>query len=482
MAKDNNIKNFTATDIEKYHKGLLSPKEMHELEKAALEDPFLADAMDGYTVAGVNPDTDIAELKNRLAGKTEEKARVVPLYNTTRSSFPWMRVAAAVVIIAGAGLLSYKFLYNTQKVDIAQAPAADTTRKSAPVLDSSTFAGNNSTVNSQQTTDRVPNPDKGLLQNGNNSKDPATYKQNVPEDDKVLNQLAEEKRANAPSAPVAKTEPQIAPSLDNKGRADSVALVAKADERKNKDLASQKEGDREKENLAMADVALKDQQAKAMTNNRANNTANRNNYTTSNIFRGQVMDNNNNPLPFANITNTADNVGTRTDAQGNFILASPYDSVMNVQVKALGFENNKLQLRSQVNNNRVVLQEDKSITARVLDTVTRNYAIRSRDVAMTFEEPEPVDGWRSYDTYLANNQMDVPEAFDIKKNSGSDAVELSFEVNRNGEPVNIRVEKSLCEKCDKEAIRLIKEGPKWKRKAKKGKRTTVTVPFIRTTE
>jgi TonB family protein len=59
-------------------------------------------------------------------------------------------------------------------------------------------------------------------------------------------------------------------------------------------------------------------------------------------------------------------------------------------------------------------------------------------------------------------------------------VEVSFEVNKLGDPINIRIEKSLCDKCDKEAIRLIKEGPKWKRKAKKGKRTTVTVPFTRT--
>ena len=40
MGTDNNIKNFTSADIEKYHKGLLSFKERHELEKAALEDPL----------------------------------------------------------------------------------------------------------------------------------------------------------------------------------------------------------------------------------------------------------------------------------------------------------------------------------------------------------------------------------------------------------------------------------------------------------
>jgi hypothetical protein len=55
-------------------------------------------------------------------------------------------------------------------------------------------------------------------------------------------------------------------------------------------------------------------------------------------------------------------------------------------------------------------------------------------------------------------------------------VQISFEVNKLGEPVNIKVEKSLCKECDEEAIRLIKQGPKWKTKKKK-KRVTVNVPF-----
>ena len=59
MSIDNNIKNFTGADIEKYHKGLLSSKERHDLEKAALDDPFLADALEGFAVAGVNPISDI---------------------------------------------------------------------------------------------------------------------------------------------------------------------------------------------------------------------------------------------------------------------------------------------------------------------------------------------------------------------------------------------------------------------------------------
>lgn len=39
---------FTAQDIERYYSGQMSSIEMHQLEKAAMEDPFLADALEGY--------------------------------------------------------------------------------------------------------------------------------------------------------------------------------------------------------------------------------------------------------------------------------------------------------------------------------------------------------------------------------------------------------------------------------------------------
>ncbi|HEX7847540.1 MAG TPA: energy transducer TonB, partial [Chitinophagaceae bacterium] len=87
----------------------------------------------------------------------------------------------------------------------------------------------------------------------------------------------------------------------------------------------------------------------------------------------------------------------------------------------------------------------------------------------------PEDGWEPYDSYLTNN-INIPKEFKPKQTDNTATVEVSFEVNKNGDPFNFKVEKSLCNKCDAEAIRLIKEGPKWKRKARKG-RTRVAISF-----
>ncbi len=196
-------------------------------------------------------------------------------------------------------------------------------------------------------------------------------------------------------------------------------------------------------------------------------------YRNARIFRGRVTDYQNNALPFVNITNPIDNVGTYTDANGYFTLTST-DSVLNVQVKSLGFENNTIALNDKKPENRIMMQEDRSLSARVLDTIKRN-TNRVRNSTMKLEEPEPADGWSKYDTYIANN-LNVPENIERQKSTGGE-VELSFEVNTIGEPVNIIVEKSLCDICDKEAIRLLREGPKWKKKTKKKSKTTVTVAF-----
>ncbi|MGZ3852290.1 MAG: energy transducer TonB, partial [Flavisolibacter sp.] len=84
---------------------------------------------------------------------------------------------------------------------------------------------------------------------------------------------------------------------------------------------------------------------------------------------------------------------------------------------------------------------------------------------------EPAEGYDSFDDYVADN-FNLPEEYKTKTGEGE--VQLSFDVDRNGQPTNITVIKSLCQKCDEEAIRLLKEGPKWKKKKDKKGKLTIT--------
>jgi TonB family protein len=485
MAIDNNINNYTAADIEKYHQGLLSNKERHDLEKAAMDDPFLADALEGYAVAGVNVANDIAELKKRLAEKTEE-TKVISLKAAPRNNFKLLRAAVLLAFVAGAGLLIYQFGFNKKDTEIAQVKT--TTKEKDGVTDTSkttvinpatttTPVFETKSVNGPVTNESAAVTDKETKPGGNTNSNTGEQTPVVTGkttfDDIVVNKPVE--------APVTALPPKAADKKEDKGVvADKVTEkdeVAREEAYKKAKLKSN-----EQETVVGGGV-VKDQSTQQNNRNitpsrKANEQAysrDQNQNQATNVFRGRVTDADNNGVPFANVTNVQDNnAGTYTDARGFFNLTYP-DSILTVQVRSIGFENNNVQLRNAVPNNQVVLQDDrKTLSEVVLSKQKPNSTVRSRDGNLKLDEPEPADGWNNYDTYLTNN-LEVPE--DLKnRQTGSNEVQVSFEVDKNGEPTNIKVEKSLCAKCDKEAIRLVKEGPKWKRKAKKG-RTTVTISF-----
>ena len=85
--------------------------------------------------------------------------------------------------------------------------------------------------------------------------------------------------------------------------------------------------------------------------------------------------------------------------------------------------------------------------------------------------PQPVDGKRKYQKYLKENLV-RPTDETCAQVKGK--VVLAFLVNRDGRPFHIKVKKSLCESSDKEAIRLVQEGPDW---TYGNKQAEVTVKF-----
>ncbi len=461
MATNNNIKNFTAADIEKYHKGQLSGKERHDLEKAALEDPFLADALEGYAVSGVNAGADIAELKQRLSEKLEEKTKIIPISNG-RNNFRLLRAAVVITFIAGAGLLIYQFGFNNKKSEIVQADPVKKVEQ--PVKDNPGATGSataeENTKGEKDVTVNTPAATTGNQPAPVPSRPGSTTIKENAAGEKAITEPA---TRIIPSVPAKTTE---APAENRNLAKEDVKAKAAGQERQDtdadglKDAAAKKQADETRNNRAIA----------------ANRKAEEQNYRNqqTNVFRGRVTDQNNVGVPFANVTNLDDNeAGTYTDARGNFILTYP-DSVLNVQVRSIGFEYNNVQLRNSVPTNQVILQDDRSLSEVVISNKKPNAVARSRDANMQLEEPEPADGWDNYDSYLANN-VKLPDEY-VTKQQGGGEVQVSFEVDKNGEPVNFKIEKSLCKKCDQEAIRLIKEGPKWRRKAKNG-RTTVTITF-----
>src|SRR4051812_649955 len=97
---------FTAADIERYHSGKMSAEERHALEKAALDDPFLADALEGYAFTST-PEDDLAAIRSKLQEKWQSKKPVAVF-----RMYKWVSVAAIFIILAGAGWFAYKNLHS----------------------------------------------------------------------------------------------------------------------------------------------------------------------------------------------------------------------------------------------------------------------------------------------------------------------------------------------------------------------------------
>lgn len=87
--------------------------------------------------------------------------------------------------------------------------------------------------------------------------------------------------------------------------------------------------------------------------------------------------------------------------------------------------------------------------------------------------PQPVPGMNAYMEYVQRN-LKRPADEECRNAKGS--VVVIFKIGESGRPYNIRVSQGLCASCNKEAIRLIINGPNWK-KGTASDEASITINF-----
>lgn len=422
--------NYNAHDIERYLNRQMSAAEMHAFERAMMDDPMLADAVDGYqsVIVERNIDADLAELKTKLNPKKENVKVITGFFR------PWMSVAAGLVIVLTAVLF---YRYQNQKepaetVAVKEQKAAD----SLPVLKETIVDSTTVAINETSPIQEIP----------------VTPKVPPKKESKQLKEealLTDNKSDFAKSEQVVTARPDTNVVAATTAPAPAVASLEKKDQTYNY-------------NIAKSEAKTK---AKLPTLNK---------------FTGVVVDENNNPLPFANITEVKSGVGTYADAKGFFNMIAA-DTVLNIETRSVGYSSANVLLRNN-QQQKIVLKDEAVIagapTGNQLFERNRNRTSSMKE-EVTEMESEPVDGWDKYSTYVLNN-LRTPDINDKRRFSESHLqkeVELSFDVNPDGSIANVKVERSNCSTCNNEAIRLIKDGPKWKSKTGKKERARFTVQF-----
>ena len=185
---------------------------------------------------------------------------------------------------------------------------------------------------------------------------------------------------------------------------------------------------------------------------------------TNDIIKGKVTDQKGEPLIGASVMYKGTNIGTVTDVNGEFSLLKKAENKQ-LTAQYIGYD----PVEVPVDTSRTMLIAMNEDQKGLSEVVVVGYGVNKK--ANKDSTPQPVDGKRKYQKYLKENLV-RPTDETCAQVKGK--VVLTFLVNRDGRPFHIKVKKSLCESSDKEAIRLVQEGPDW---TYGNKQAEVTVKF-----
>lgn len=395
---------YTAADFERYHSGKMSAGEMHALEKAAMEDPFLADALEGYAYAR-NPVQDVAELKDKLFVKRKKKN----IFFLVSKQNAWLRIAAIFILMAGIGYMAYQLNFNNANKELAlnkdSAEQKNETAQSIVVKTDSSFP-----EEKKDPANATPPKRKEAL----------TFKNNKP-----------------PAEDIRKEDP------------DKMSFASVNKESLQKSVMPQ---------------AQRDFQS----------------YRDQVFLKGKVVDSTGNPVSYATIKDKNTKTTTLSDSAGRFKLFAK-DSALMATISKPGYKTKEEILNNKAEQTIVVENDNKTLGEVVVTSAyqkqkkelakTSGMERKAAGVAANRSSSEDATVLPKFTEYVKNN-IHIPSD-DAGKNYKGKVI-LSFEVNKRGIPKKIKVEQSLCSACDKEAIRLLTHGPKWKFI---NSRQTVTIEF-----
>ncbi len=476
MEQKQTYKNYTAAEIMAYLKGQMTEQDMYALEKQALEDPLLADAVEGYALIHAEESKKILAHLNENLSNTE--AKVISINgNTASSKSKWWRVAAAAAsigIVFGLANVFFKGEKNNGKQVAADAKSTvDTAKK----------VGNTSTEITESNGTGAPKKpiaeqDKAAV---------IDYAFVKPEQLDDYLRTGTYKLTTIDSLPIKDIPTSVAKlNTDDNSSITNSALPTPANS-KQEEFVIGKTNESEKMNTpvvsnnsningnTMAAAEFKVTVDKALMQPNTNiGKADYNKY----FYNYAVVNNSGIAVPFTSVSIPQDQVNTYGRADGRFGLYSA-DTTLVVNLNAFGYLPKTVTLTPSTEYRSLVLEKDtKANDGAERIVITSANAKRKANldstaqmfapVIATIQLAEPVDGAIKYNTYISNNLS----AANIPKGE----VVLSFEVSQTGDATNIKVERSANTLADNEAVRLLSQGPKFKvPKRKKNRKAKIVI-------
>ena len=411
-------------DIERYLRGEMTPREMHALEKEALQDPFLSEALEGANQIG--PDSfllDLKELHNTLHQRTQaRRPKVISLWRWS------LGIAAGLILLAVASVYMIGNLSN-KRPDQNLAVNKEVAPSSAPA--DTTFA-------KHDTIAKVAAADQAIALNKPAQPAPAKKRSSG-------SQARPEVPTSNPVADAASRNEETASQVERVAQTELETSLEKGNQRiVEADLA---EAPRE---IERADDII-DAASKRATASRASEAKREVAAVAPRTIQGKVISTEDGmPLPGVNVLVKGTSIGVVTDEVGHYQIALN-DPKQTLVFQFIGLK--PVEVRAE-NNREINIQMTPDYTA--LSEVVVTGAGTPTDNVLRFAEPQ--GGRNAFEKYL-EEKMNYPELALEKKIEGR--VTVQFTVDANGQLGEFKVIKGIGYGCDDEVIRLIKEGPAW---------------------
>ena len=408
-----------------YIRGLRKGKEAHRLERESMQDPFLADAMDGYSQVEGNHEQRIEKLRMQVSAHSAKK-------KNTRA-ITWS-IAACLAI--GFGISSYfLFLKKSMTDEVFIAKESVSSKLAEPAIPLTPAIPATPTV---PTT-----PQKEIALATAKVKTDSTP---ASEDSTPVSEITA-RQANKKDM-IAKIQATSQPQ-----QGVPVATVPVMEEVSEETAALQ-------EVVATMDTFESESDKKMKLAKVATILPQKN------MIKGRVTDEKGEPLIGASVTYKGTNIGTITNMNGEFSLVKK-DDKKRLTAEYIGYDPVEIRVDTSrtmliaMNENKQALNEVVVVgygTKKNKKSTTLGSDAKVKEQAEKEITPQPVIGKRSYQKYLKEHLV---RPTDEKCAQVKGKVVLTFLVNKEGRPFYIKVKESLCESADKEAIRLIQEGPDW---------------------
>ena len=422
---------------DKYLKGELDAKDMHRLERQALDDPFLMDALEGYENAGSGQQAQLNELAGRLQQRIgKQEKRIIP----------WRLLAAAASILLACTL---GWLWFSKDQSAKTSSVADLVK---PVNKSDTIAA------------QAPVLEK-------------TEEKAIP---RAAPQLAEAKKYTASAAvPVISqsditvpdqlaTAPVHDTAVDDTTPLNEMVVMSYSARKKKEVISSMVSKPAElKKTQLNSNGQLLTAKVDGVTTNSNTNSGYANSKITQGTAAGYLLDKVNadntikgmvlarddhSPIPGASVYIKGTNTGVLTDAAGKFTINADSGKT-NLVVKYIGYNTAEVSTGNKDSLKTIALEPANNSLSEVVVTSALGLGKNSAEAPASIIGAHPKEGWHSFKKYLTRNAT--------SPDGQTGTVKLSFMVNEVGKVSEIKFIKHLSAACDKKAADLLKNGPSW---------------------